>query len=183
MNNKFKKLTIMQISLLLIVLMTVGGTVAFLTAAPKTATNTFTPTAVSCNVTETFDGTAKSNVNVENTGNTDAYVRVKLVTYRVMDINGKDERIGGSAVIPEFTPGTDWVKGTDGFYYYTKLVAPGEKPATPLIGTPGINLVAYTDVDGGRQVIDVIAEAIQPQPQTADKTQADTYNAAWAVTQ
>lgn len=182
MSNKFKKLTIMQISLLLIVLMTVGGTVAYLTAAPKTAENTFSPSKVDSEVTESFDGTVKSNVNVTNTGDIDAYVRVKLISYRVMEINGKDERIGGTADVPTFTRGTDWVEGADGYYYYTKLVAPGEQPATPLIGTPGITLVTYSDADGGRQVIEVIAEAIQPQPKASDKTQPDTYDKAWAVT-
>ena len=33
-----------------------------------------------------------------------------------------------------------------------------------MIGNDGITLVKYTDADGGRQVIEVIAEAIQSVP-------------------
>lgn len=33
-----------------------------------------------------------------------------------------------------------------------------------MIGNDGITLVEYTDADGGRQVIEVIAEAIQSVP-------------------
>ena len=85
---------------------------------------------------------------------------MKLVTYRV---NSDGERIGGTAVIPNFTPGEGWFE-KDGFYYYKSPVAPNKTPATNLIGNDGITLVEYTDADGGRQVIDVIAEAIQSVP-------------------
>ena len=180
MFNKLKKLTTLQISLLLIVLMTVGGTVAYLAATPKAVENTFNPSSVDVEIEEEFDGTEKTNINVTNTGDIDVYVRVKLVTYRVMESDGKDERIGGTATSPAFTLGTDWVQGSDGFYYYTKLVAPGQSPSAPLADS--ITLVTYTDADGGRQAIDVIAEAIQPQPKSADNAEPDTYDKAWAVT-
>ena len=61
---------------------------------------------MSCTVTEDFDGTTKKNVNVTNTGDIDAYLRVKLVTYRV---NDDGQHIGGTAAIPAFTPGDGWV--------------------------------------------------------------------------
>ena len=85
---------------------------------------------------------------------------MKLVTYRV---NEKGERIGGTAAIPGFTLGNGWF-AKDGFYYYNKPVAPGDTPATDLIGDKGIKLVEYIDADGGKQVIEVIAEAIQSVP-------------------
>ena len=85
---------------------------------------------------------------------------MKLVTYRV---NEKGERIGGTATIPGFTLGNGWF-AKDGFYYYNKPVAPDAKPANDLIGSSGIALKEYTDADGGRQVIEVIAEAIQSVP-------------------
>ena len=84
---------------------------------------------MSCTVTEDFDGTTKKNVNVTNTGDIDAYLRVKLVTYRV---NDDGQHIGGTAAIPAFTPGDGWVKYGD-YYYCTYPVAPGQQPETPLI--------------------------------------------------
>lgn len=158
------------LSLLLIAAAAVGGTVAYLLTQTDPVQNTFTSSHVSSEITETFDGTVKKNVNVKNTGDTDAYIRVKLVSYRV---NGAGQTIGGTATIPEFTPGTNWVQ-YEGYYYYTQPVAAGQSPANPLIGEPGITLTQYTDADGGKQVIEVMAEAIQSAP-------AEAVQEAWGV--
>lgn len=157
------------LSLLLLVTAAVGGTVAYLLTKTEPVTNTFTPSHVTCEVTESFDGTVKKNVNVTNTGDTDAYIRVKLVTYRV---NDKGEHIGGTAEIPSFSPGANWAEH-DGYYYYKLPVKAGEKPAAALIDS--IDLTgSYSDADRGKQVIEVMAEAIQSVPAKAVKD-------AWGV--
>lgn len=167
------KFGILLLSLALILTATVGGTIAYLIADTTPVVNTFTPANVDCEVTEDFDGTVKSNVNVTNTGNTDAYIRVKLISYRVNDVG---QHIGGMATVPTtFTLGANWVKHVDGFYYYTLPVKPGQQPKTALTGSDSIALVKYTDADGGKQVIEVMAEAIQSAP---DKAVGD----AWGVT-
>lgn len=148
------------LSAALVSALAVGGTVAWLTADTEEVVNTFTPAQVSCEVTEAFDGTVKRNVNVKNTSDIDAYVRVKLVTYRV---NENGQRIGGTAAIPAFDPGNGWFE-QDGCYYYSSPVAAGSSPAGPLIGADGITLTFYTDADGGKQVVEVMAEAIQSVP-------------------
>lgn len=153
----------------MLVTVAVGGTLAYLTTKDTPVTNTFTPSVVACKVTENFYGTEKENVNVENTGDTEAYIRVKLVTYRV---NDQDQHIGGAAAIPFFTPGTNWVKFND-YYYYTLPVNPNEKPANNLIDQ--ITLTgSYADADGGKQTIEVMAEAIQSGP-------AEAVGQAWGV--
>ena len=136
---------------------------AYLVTKTPDVKNSFTPSKVTCEVTEEFNGTAKSNVNVTNTGDTEAYIRVKLVTYRV---NDKGQHIGGTATIPDFNPGTNWVP-YGGYYYYTLPVAHDKTPEQPLIGTSGITLLTYNDADGGKQVIEVMAEAIQSGPANA----------------
>ncbi len=158
--HKVSPLTLSLLILLLTV--TVAGTLAFLVTSSGPIVNSFSPSAVDCEVSETFDGTIKSDVNVKNTGDTDAYVRVKLVSYRVND-NGA--RIGGIATVPGFTLGENWVKFGD-HYYYTKPLAPGAEADTALTAT-GITLQSYTDADGGNQVIEVMAEAIQSGPARA----------------
>jgi len=170
MNKKFNspkavksKAVALFFSILLLAVVAVGGTVAFLVTQTDPVVNTFTPSHVTCEVTESFNGTVKSSVNVTNTSDTKAYIRVKLITYRV---NASGQRIGGTATVPEFTPGTNW-KEYHGFYYYTLPVAAGGEPANDLIGESGITLVQYTDVDGGKQVIEVMAEAIQSNPAQA----------------
>ena len=164
-SRKNTRIITLLIALLLFSALAVGGTVAWLTANATPVENTFTPSHVACRVDESFNSTTgvKSNVNVTNTGDTEAYIRVKLVTYRV---NGDGQHIGGTATLPSFTRGENWV-AFGGYYYYTKPVAAGATPANPLIGTPGIALKEYTDADGGKQVIEVMAEAIQSQPAAA----------------
>lgn len=165
--RRSKKTGMLFLSLLLVIGMVVGGTVAWLSTKSAPITNTFLPSHVSCSVTEEFNGTTKSNVNVTNTGDVDAFIRVKLVTYRV---NDEEQHIGGTAEIHPFTPGNGWVKKGD-YYYYTQPVAPGTKPAAALISS--IDLIgSYTDADGGKQAIDVMAEAIQSVPK-------DAVQAAW----
>lgn len=169
--HHFKKIQLLILSLLVVTTVTVGGTVAYLTTNTAPVVNTFKPSHVTCEVTESFGGEIKSNVNVKNTSDIDAYIRVKLVTYRVNDAG---QHIGGVAVIPDFTPGAGWVEH-GGYYYYTSPVAKNNaKPDTDLIDS--INLIAkYNDADGGKQVIEVMAEAIQSEP-------AEAVGEAWGVT-
>ena len=163
------RLTTMVIATVLLLALAIGGTLAWLSTKDGPITNTFTPSKVTCKVTESFNGETKSNVNVTNTGDTDAYIRVKLVTYRT---NDQGQHIGGTASLPRFTLGENWVSH-DGYYYYTLPVAPGESPETNL--TESMTLTdSYTDADGGKQAIDVMAEAIQSVPEDAVK-------AAWGA--
>ncbi len=166
------KLTSTVVAIALLLTLTVGGTVAWLFTKTDSVTNTFTPSSVTCEVTEDFNKTTgeKTNVNVKNTGNIAAYIRVKLVTYRT---NNAGQHIGGTAVIPTFTPGDGWVKYGD-YYYYTKPVAPGKSPAASLISRIELK-TSYDDADDGKQAIDVMAEAIQSVP-------AEAIGQAWGVT-
>lgn len=175
--RRSKKTGMLFLSLLLVATMMVGGTLAYLFTNSVPVVNTFNPSHVSCSVTEEFNGTTKSNVNVTNTGDIDAFIRVKLVTYRV---NDEEQHIGGTAEIPDFKPGAGWVKNGD-YYYYTKPVAPDEQPETSLIDS--ITLTGSyddaDDADGGKQVIEVMAEAIQANGVADDGTKAVVE--AWGV--
>lgn len=163
------KASLLFISLALLVTCAAGATLAYLLTKTENVTNTFTPAQVSCRVEEKFDGTKKTNVNVTNTSDIKAYIRVKLVSYRVNDAG---EHIGGEAEIPEFTPGNGW-KEINGYYYYGYPVDPNEQPETALINS--ITLAkSYNDADGGKQVIEVMAEAIQADP-------ANAVHSAWCV--
>lgn len=164
-----KKPALLIVALALILTVAVGGTVAYLTTKTDSKINTFTPSQVSCEVKENFDGEKKTNVNVTNTSNIDAFIRVKLVAYRTNDAG---QHIGGVSEVPAFTLGKGWAKYGD-YYYYTCPVAPEEMPTDSLAEV--IELTEnYTDVDGGHQSIDVIAEAIQAGPEAAVK-------AAWGA--
>lgn len=152
------------LSLVLLLALAVGGTVAWLNARTPKVTNTFTPAHVTCEVEEAFDKTTgvKTDVNVKNTSDIDVYIRVKLVTYRTNDAG---QHIGGTAELPAFTLGENWVE-KDGYYYYTLPVAPDKTPAANLADSMTLT-ASYDDADGGKQAIDVMAEAIQSAPEEA----------------
>lgn len=163
------RLTAMVIATAVLLALAIGGTVAWLSTEDAPITNTFNPSKVACEVTESFNGKVKSSVNVKNTGDTEAYIRVKLVTYRT---NDQGQHIGGTATLPSFTLGANWLKYGD-YYYYTLPVAAGEKPTNNLTDSMTLT-TAYVDADGGHQSIDVMAEAIQSGP-------AQAVGQAWGV--
>lgn len=165
------RLAMMVLSVVLLLALAVGGTLAWLSTKTTSVTNTFTPARVTCEVEEDFNENTgvKTKVNVTNTGNIAVYIRVKLVTYRTNDAG---QHIGGKADLPEFTLGKDWVEH-GGYYYYTLPVAPGQQPDTNLAKKMPLK-TSYRDADGGKQALDVMAEAIQSAP---EKAVAD----AWGV--
>ena len=67
------------VSVLVLVFAAVGVTVAYLQTQTEPLENQFTPAKVSCKVEETFEDNVKSNVTIQNTGDTDAFIRVAVV--------------------------------------------------------------------------------------------------------
>lgn len=143
-----------------------GMTLAYEKRESGNITNTFVADNAGVKLNEEFDGSVKKNVSVTNTGSVVSYIRVQLVSYRVNDAGN---RIGGTASIPAFTPGNGWLNAGNGLYIYSKPVAASATTAA-LIGSAGITLQQYTDVDGGKQVVDVIADCVQSNPSDAVKS-------------
>ena len=171
--RKHSKLPVVLVSLILVLGLVVGSTFAYMHDESDKKTNTFQFVEVSCEIEEVFDGQQKTSIKVQNTGDTDAFIRVKLVSYRV---NEAGDRIGGTATVPAFTLATGWFQ-KDGYYYYNTAVEAGA--FTPeMLGSP-ITLVEYDDADGGKQVIEVMAEAIQAGGPEGDDAAAAL---AWGVT-
>lgn len=126
--NHNKKALTLLVCLVMVVAVTVGGTLAYLMASTQPVKNEFTASKVSSSVVEEpFDGTTKTNVRVQNTGDTKAYIRAKVVvTWKNTD---------GEVYVAAPMEGTDytmelnlsengWVKGNDAFYYFTQAVSP-----------------------------------------------------------
>ena len=145
------------LALVLILVCTVGGTVAYLVAHTDPVTNTFTPGEVSCQVEEEFkdNDTVKTKAVIKNTGNVPAYIRVAVVANTV-DENGD---ITGMADLSQvdWLNETNWTEGNDGFYYYKGVVQPGD--VTENLLKNGIPLT-------GIQVT-ILASAIQSMPDAA----------------
>lgn len=133
MNNKTKRIIILVASVALI-LGAVGTTLAYLTTSTAPVTNTFTPSRVVNRIDEVLstDEKSKESVYVVNTGDTDAFIRAFVVVNWV-DVNGNvvvSVPDGYRYNLEIDTDTTDaWVKGNDGYYYYTTAVSSGEKTA------------------------------------------------------
>lgn len=159
-------------ALLVLVLGIVGTTLAWLTDTTEDQTNTFEYAKVSCQVLEDVNeyNTQKRNVRIQNTGNTEAYIRATyVVTYRDEAGNILYETLEDDWKV-DLTKeiNTDsWVPGMDGYWYCKKPVAPGEE--TPVLFEGPINGNG-TFLDGGRSrehaitYVEILATAIQSQP-------------------
>lgn len=152
------------IALVLIICVAVGGTIAYIVTQTGKVENKFTPADVKIEIHETFDGTNKSSITVENVNNPQnvpCYIRVKLVS-NMQDDKGN---VTGSAAINAFELNNKWFKGNDGCYYYKNVVNVGASTANLLANGEKITLTTG-------QVVEVLAEGIQATP-------IDAVKAAW----
>ena len=166
-----RKLLAPTVFLFLVLCISVGATLAFITADAGAITNTFVPAQAACEVTEVFDGTVKSDVAVKNTGETDAYIRAAVnITWRK---NGDAADQTVSARAPQsgvdyeivYAVGTGWIKGADGYWYYQTPVAPDASTAV-LIGE--CRQLEDANVPQGYCLsVEIAASAIQSSPSEA----------------
>lgn len=161
------KAAVLLLSMILLIGIAVGTTVAFLVARTEPMKSTFEYAKVSCEVTG-----SKENVQIKNTGNTAAYIRATyVVTWR--DAYGKVAVSvpGGYSYTLTENLSNNWKKGTDGYFYYTSPVAPGNSTLDSL---PTCN-VTYPDNPEYTLSVEILAEAIQSEP-------AEAVQQAWGAT-
>lgn len=132
----------------------VGTTIAYIIDYTESLKNTFTPPVV--NIDDVSGNT------IENTSDVDVYIRAAIVVNWV----GSEGTLSETPVEnTDYTLdlGNNWVKGSDGFYYYTLKVAPGTTPITVLD-----QVTAPTITNGGYALtVQVISSAIQATPTEA----------------
>ena len=164
--KKFNKLLTILVAMTLAVGLIIGGSVAFLTDSDDEIANTFTPSQVTTEVVETFNGTTKSNVSIKNTGNTDANIRAAVVVtwqnekgevWGKAPVAGTDYNISFNTA-EQSEPVGKWTQKADGFYYWSAPVAPG--------ANTGILITECTAVEGKAPAgyalcVEIIASGIQ----------------------
>ena len=167
-----KRSLVLVVSLLALVLVVAGGTLAWLTAQDRVS-NSFTPAHVSCTVEETFERGAKSDVKIKNTSDVPAYIRAYIVvTWKDADGNVYGQLpVEGTDYSMEIN-NNGWLEDTAGYYYYTSPVA--------VNGSTGELISQCTEMTekapaGYSLSVEIIAEAIQSLPARAVEN-------AWDVT-
>lgn len=169
-----KKLAIVLVSLLAACTVAATGTIAYLTTATAPVVNTFSPTNTVIEIPEGFDGETKSNVTVKNKGDIPVYIRAAVViTWEKSDteihpqkpVENTDYIMNWGNDSNTTTLGPDWVKGEDGFYYYTKVVQPNASTSTLIDSC--VEAENANKPEGYHLSIEIIANAIQAEPTTA----------------
>ena len=195
MKRYINKKSIIITSVILLLLVAVGTTLAYVFTETEPVENTFIPSRVSCAVVENgkepVSGSlvnisdSKNNVQIQNTGDTDAYIRV-AVTVNWMNADGT--RVWAQKPIQntDYTitynlSENGWFDGGDGFYYYSKAVSPtSPNNLTEILISnaalmSGVTVPVGTDNTQYYLSIEIVASAIQSTP-------ASTVSDQWGVT-
>ena len=170
---RMNRTAILFMAIIMLIGAMIGSTVAFLITNTGPVENKFAYASVSCNVKEDFNGSIKKNVQITNTGSTDAYIRATYV------VNWLDAQGNIVASVPKgysYTlkenPDGEWTKASgDGYFYYLSPVAPDKS-------TPGSLLtctVTHPENPEYRLSVEILATAIQSTP-------AKAVTEAWGVT-
>lgn len=130
--NKFKsfveknKIASIIVALFLFIGIATPITYAYLQDNTSEVVNTFTPGKVATVIEETFDGSEKKDVKIENTENVPAYLRAAII------VNWVDADGDYAAEVPVLDEdyeivinNTDWFE-KDGYYYHKTAVDPGK---------------------------------------------------------
>ena len=169
---RMNRTAVLFMAIIMLIGTVIGSTVAFLITNTGPVENKFAYASVSCEVKEDFHGNTKKDVQITNTGSTNAYIRATYV------VNWLDAQGNIVASVPEVysyslieNPGDKWTKGNDGYFYYLSPVAPGAS-------TPGSLLtctVTRPENPEYRLSVEILATAIQSTP-------AKAVTEAWGVT-
>lgn len=168
-NIRMNRAAVLIMAVLLLLGAAVGSTVAFLIDRTEPMENSFEYASVSCEVT---GNSGNSNVQVKNTDTTDAYIRATYVI-NWMDSSGNiaaSEPEGYSYSLNE-NPDSKWLKGEDGYFYYTSPVAPGASTEGSLLTCT----VTSPENPEYTLSVEVLAQAIQSTPDNAVQE-------AWGIT-
>lgn len=160
-----RKTLALLVAFVVLLTCSVGSTVAYLVDVDDPVVNEFKPATVDTEIEEKFDKSAKTSIVIMNKGTIEVYVRVMLVANYVDDETGAIIAPGSVTVSPL---GTDWVRGEDGYYYYTKAVAAVNGKTSNLLGnmTNGIP-IDTTTYPGAHLEVAVLHQSIQTQPTAA----------------
>lgn len=152
------KSVIIVLSIILLVCIGVGATLAYFANSTGPVINTFQSGTVGAEIYEKKTDTAKTVIQVKNTGSVPVYVRVRLVSYFEDDF---DNVLPQDSPAVSVTPGENWEQ--IGSYYYYKLPVAAEDSTSNLL-KEGTYLSMVNN-----QVIEVLADTVQATPKDAIK--------------
>ena len=167
-----RKAPVALVAILVLLCCAVAGTVAFLVTKTDSVVNTFTPSKVTTYVEEEFNGQTKSNVKIQNTGDIDAYIRVAVIVnwadasgnvYGEKPVEGTDYTISYNKTVQ--ADGGQWIECSDGYWYYTKPVAPSTEDNPQYTGVLIKSCEPAGQAPAGYALqVTILADGIQSKP-------------------
>ena len=160
-----KKFLALVICLNLVIMLAVGGTLAYIFTSTDPVVNTFQPVTPGIEVEEPgWNKIVKQDVTIKNTGQVESYIRVKVVVtwkngtdiYPVDPVEDKDYSLEYDSA--------DWEKGTDGFWYYKKAVLPEDSTSVLIKSATWLKACVDTNY---KLSIEILSQAIQSTPDEA----------------
>ena len=166
--------------------------------AGQLRTFTLDPTVVDVSIEDEMsdDRSTKSDVQIRNTGNKDAYIRAAIVGNWVDPTDGTilmgsvaddgtytpavawSETDTNQGVFVDLPTNSNWVKKDDGFWYFKQIVPPGKLTGETATGGTHIPLfTSYTKknppVEGAGLVMELVVQAV-------DASAGTNWESAWA---
>ena len=175
--------------------------------AGELRTYTLRADMVDVDITDTVEGFVKKDVVITNTGNVKSFIRAHIVAnwfgyagneysaaagyadetadvflpaWKMSGTSG--DNFGG---VFEDLPGDGWVRGSDGFFYYTQPVLPGHDVPSPLFtkySISGSNIpprVWYLDPSNQRQAFTDVELVMEIPVQAIEAKDGQSYQNAW----
>ena len=197
MKKNMKKKALLTMSVALLLAVVVGTTLAYILTNTDSVENTFKPSKVSCAVVEDGGdpvaagthntGTEKKDVQIKNTGDTDAYIRVAVVVNWMSEDGTKvwaTKPVEGDDYTINLDLNNGWSPVGD-YYYYGSAVAPcthkdGDEHTGCMTSVliSSCTPVAGSAPDGYYLSVEIVASAIQSNGMGANSAQE-----AWAKAQ
>ena len=146
-------------SVVMILAVAIGGTVAYIATSAGPVENTFTLGQVPITVVEDFNGNVKNDVKIKNMGDVDAYIRATVIANWV-DSQGN---IYGEKPVKNvdysISYGNAW-KEIGGYYYYKGKVAPNGGKTDVLFTNCKVK-EGVTPPEGYTLSVEILAQSIQ----------------------
>ena len=165
MKKHHAKVLLLLIATILL-LTSVGGTVAYLMDKADEMTQTFAPAAVATRIVESAGADGRS-IQICNEGTIPVYVRAAVIGNWVVNQDGVEQVAAPwTGTLPL---GSGWFQGADGFCYYAKPLPAEDDPATKNLRedmTPNLlagELSQENAPEGAQLVLQVLHQSIQAE--------------------
>ena len=164
----WRRPALVVLSLAMLLLASVGGTLAFLIDKTDSVQNTFTPSTMTIDVEEDFKdgGTVKENVKIENTGEVDAWIRATVIFNWADEDDNPVKQVDVENELDVTGNDSSWFKGSDGYYYHRAPVAPKGSTGI-LLDSVSVKSGVTPPAGADHLQVTIVSQAIQSSPEAA----------------